>query len=48
MRDAIVGFQGLASALAHMHDRGLVDQDLSAGNVLLTLDGSAFVKVSQH
>ena len=48
MRDAIVGFQRLASGLAHMHRKGMVDQDLSAGNILLTLDGSAFVKVSQY
>ena len=40
-----MGFQGLASGLAHIHSKGIVDQDLNEGNVLQTLDGSAWVKV---
>ena len=33
--------QQVATALAHMHRKDLVHQDLHAGNVLLSLDGSA-------
>ena len=39
-----MGFQGVAAGLAHIHRGGLVDQDLFAGNVMQTLDGSAWVK----
>ena len=35
---------GLASALAHMHSKGLVDQDLAPSNVMSSLDGSRWVK----
>ena len=44
VREVVVGFQGLAAGLAHIHSKGLVDQDLFPGNVLLKLDGSAWVK----
>ena len=40
-----MGFQGLAAAMAHIHSKGLVDQDWNSGNVLLSLDGASFVKV---
>ena len=39
-----MGLQGLAAGLAHIHSKGLGDQDLFAGNVLQKLDGSAWVK----
>ena len=40
----VVGFQGRAAGLAHMHSKGLVDQDLHSGNVLQSLDGCTSVK----
>ena len=44
-REALIGFQGLASGLAYIHSKGLVDLDLNSGNVLQRLDGSAWVKI---
>ncbi|KAL3148088.1 Serine/threonine-protein kinase stk11 [Trebouxia sp. C0009 RCD-2024] len=44
VREVVVGFHSVAAGLAHMHSKGLVDQDLHAGNVLQTLDGSGWVK----
>ena len=43
-RQIVVGFQGLAAGVAHMHDLGIVDQDLHAGNVLYSADGQTLVK----
>ncbi len=39
-----MGFQGLAAGVAHMHSKGVVDQDLHAGNVLLSQDGQSLIK----
>ena len=39
-----MGFQGLAAGVAHMHEQGIVDQDLHAGNVLYSADGQTLVK----
>ncbi|KAL0051798.1 hypothetical protein WJX82_002306 [Trebouxia sp. C0006] len=44
LREIIVGFQGLAAGMAHMHSKGVVDQDFHAGNVLLSQDGQTLVK----
>lgn len=44
MRELIVGFHGVASGLAHIHSKGLVDQDFFAGNVMQSLDGARWVK----
>ena len=44
MRDYVVGFQGLAAGLAHMHAKGIVDQDIHAANVLCSLDNGTWVK----
>lgn len=38
--------QGLAAGMAHMHAKGIVDQDLHAGNVLLSPDGRHRVKTA--
>ena len=43
-RQVVVGFQGLFAGVAHMHRQGLVDQDLHAGNILLSPDRSALIK----
>ncbi|KAL3148099.1 Suppressor of Sensor Kinase (SLN1) [Trebouxia sp. C0009 RCD-2024] len=43
-RQVVVGFQGLAAGVAYMHKKGLVDQDLHPGNILLSSDHSALVK----
>ena len=43
-RQIVVGFQGLAAGISYMHSRGLVDQDLHAGNVLQSADGQSLVK----
>lgn len=43
-REVVIGFQGLAAGLSHIHSKGFVDQDLFPGNVLQTADGSACVK----
>ena len=40
----MVGLQGLAAGLAHIHSKGLVDQDLFSGNIMEELEGSAWVK----
>ena len=45
MRQLVVGFQGVAAALTHMHSKRIVDQDMFPGNVLRTLDGSRWVKI---
>lgn len=45
VRQIVVGFQGLAAGISHMHAKGLVDQDLHTRNVLQSTDGQAFVKV---
>ena len=39
-----MGFHSVAAGLAHIHSKGWVDQDLFAGNVMQTLDGSTWVK----
>lgn len=44
IQQLVVGFQGVAAGLAHIHSRGMVDQDVQEGNVLETLDGKAWVK----
>lgn len=41
-REVVVLMQQVAGALAHMHSKKLVHQDLHVGNLLLSLDGSAF------
>ena len=43
-KDMVVGLQGVAAGLAHIHRLGIVDQDLFAGNIMVKLDGSAWVK----
>ncbi|KAL3140831.1 Suppressor of Sensor Kinase (SLN1) [Trebouxia sp. C0010 RCD-2024] len=43
-RQVVVGFQGLFAGVAYMHKKGLVDQDLHPGNILLSSDQSALVK----
>lgn len=40
----VVGFQGVAAGLAHIHSKGIVDQDVHAGNIMSSLDGKAWVK----
>ncbi len=40
----VVGLQGLSAGIAHMHANNIVDQDLHAGNVMESLDGSRWVK----
>ena len=45
MRELVVGFQGVASGLAYIHSKGMVDQDLHSNNILQKLDGSAWVKI---
>lgn len=40
----IVGFQGVFSGLRHMHENGIVDQDIHLNNLLQSLDGRAWVK----
>ena len=44
IREVVVGFHGVAAAVAHMHRKGIVDQDLHMGNILLNLGGTAMVK----
>lgn len=44
VRQLVVGFQGVAAGLAHIHGKGIVDQDVHAGNIMCTLDGKAWVK----
>ncbi len=44
IRQLVVGFHGLTAGIAHIHNKGLVDQDLHAGNVLLSGDGCSLVK----
>ena len=44
VRDIVVGFQGLAAGLAHMHAKGMVDQAIHAANVLCSLDNATWVK----
>ena len=39
-----MGFQALAAGMAAIHSKGLVDQDVHAGNVLLSSDGCTWVK----
>ena len=43
-RQVVVGFQGLCAGLAYMHKKGLVDQDLHPGNILISSDETALVK----
>lgn len=40
----MVGFHGLVAGIAHMHSKGLVDQDIHSGNIMRTLDGCSWVK----
>ena len=44
IRELVVGFHGVAAAVAHMHCQGIVDHDLHTGNILLNLGGTALVK----
>ena len=38
----MVGFQGVAAGLAHIHSKGIVHQDIHSGNVLQSLDGCSW------
>jgi len=44
IQQMVVALQGLASGIAYMHHLNMVDQDLHAGNVLLSQDGQALIK----
>lgn len=41
----MVGWQGIFAGLAHMHYKGIVDQDIHLGNLLVSLDSKRWVKV---
>ena len=43
-RQVVVGFAGMFAGVAYMHSKGIVDQDLHPGNILLSLDASTLVK----
>lgn len=45
LQQILVGLQQLASAMAHMHSRGIVHHDVRKANVLLTLGGDALCLV---
>ncbi|KAL0051754.1 hypothetical protein WJX82_001591 [Trebouxia sp. C0006] len=44
LQEIIIGFQGLAAGMAHMHSKGVVNQNFHAGNVLLSQDGQTLIK----
>ncbi|KAL3131435.1 hypothetical protein ABBQ38_007747 [Trebouxia sp. C0009 RCD-2024] len=44
VQEVVVGFYGVACALAHMHSKGLVDPDLAPENVMLSQNGTTWVK----
>ena len=44
VQEVVVGCYGVACALAHMHSKGLIDPDLAPENVMLSQDGTTWVK----
>ena len=45
-KELIVGWQGLAAGLAHMHSKGIADHDMHVGNLLLSADDSQWKKAN--
>ncbi len=44
VREVTLGFYQLASGLEHMHGRGIADQDVHRGNVLISFNDSVWKK----